>query len=78
MEYHVPEVNKQNFVHISIANYEIKNPTSFDIRGPKGKGKGESHLTLGLVFESNDYSPDKFTQFLSAFNKFIDEFNTKS
>ncbi|MGN4416297.1 hypothetical protein ACTFRD_08985 [Bacillus cereus group sp. MYBK249-1] len=76
MEYHVPEVSKQRFVHISIANYEIKNPTSFDIRN--SKGKGESHLTLGLVFESNDYSPDKFTQFLSAFNKFIDEFNTKN
>ncbi|ENQ3078622.1 hypothetical protein ACEOWG_001819 [Bacillus cereus] len=76
MEYHVPEVNKERYVHISIASYEIKNPTSFDIRDLKGKGK--SHLTLALVFDSNDYSPDKFTQFLITFIKFIDEFNKKS
>ncbi|MGG0645462.1 hypothetical protein [Bacillus mycoides] len=76
MEYHVPEVSKERYVYISIASYEIKNPTSFDIRNLKGKG--ESHLTLALVFDSNDYSPDKFTQFLIAFNKFIDEFNTRS
>ncbi|PFE03784.1 hypothetical protein CN288_12460 [Bacillus sp. AFS023182] len=76
MEYHVPEVNKDRYVHISIETYEIKNPTSFDIRNLKGKG--ESHLTLALVFDSNDYSPDKFTHFFYAFNKFMDEFNAKN
>lgn len=71
-EYHVPLKPDKRFVYVSIRNYEIFNPTSFDIRNPIGKG--ESRLKLELMFESNDYSPDKFTEFLNAFNEFLIDF----
>ncbi|PJN91563.1 hypothetical protein [Bacillus sp. mrc49] len=71
-EYHIPIIPEEPYIYVSIRDYQINNPTVFDIRNQTGKG--ESQLTMKLTFSSNDYSPDKFTKFFNAFNNFLDDF----
>ncbi|MBJ8112369.1 hypothetical protein JDS99_22540 [Bacillus cereus group sp. N6] len=68
VKHHELEVREKRHVNISIANYEISNPA----------GREESRLTLSLLFNSNDYSLDKFTRFLKVLTICIEEFNAKN
>ncbi len=69
--YHIPKSESHPKTMVMIAGYQIDNPTSFESM----EISGESRLTLHLTFASNDYSPNKFTRFLDAFNDFLIEYN---
>lgn len=69
--YYIPKDKTNSKTQIMIAGYEIVNPTFSENLEPVG----ESQLILHLNFISNDYSPNKFTKFLDAFNNFLQEYN---
>ncbi|MBB5324684.1 hypothetical protein HNQ34_001782 [Anoxybacillus tepidamans] len=72
--YHVPKTPSIPSTIVMIKGYQVDNPTSFEV----GEKKGESQLTLHLTFISNDYSPDKFTKFLDAFNNFLMKYSCEN
>jgi len=51
-----------------IKGFEIKNRNAFDIGSTK-----ESQLNLELTFNSNDYTTEKYTQFMKEFTNFLVE-----
>jgi hypothetical protein len=68
--YHVPIIQENASTVVLVEGYEINNPTAF----LKAKN-GEGQLTIHLTFQSNDYSPDKYTRFLNEFNLFLRNFS---
>jgi hypothetical protein len=67
--YQVPIVTENPSTAVLVQGYEINNPTAFTEKN------GDGHLTIHLTFKSNDYSPDKYTKFISALNDFLNTYS---
>ncbi|MGQ9026908.1 hypothetical protein [Bacillus sonorensis] len=69
-EYRMPIVLDEGRACTSvwIKGFEIKNRNAFSIGDAK-----ESQLNLELTFNSNDYTTEKYTQFMKEFTNFLVE-----
>lgn len=64
----VPLGKGKAWASVWIKGFEIKNRNAFQKSDSK-----ESQLNLELTFESNDYTTEKYTQFMKEFTSFLVE-----
>ncbi|NPC94817.1 hypothetical protein HOO54_22235 [Bacillus sp. WMMC1349] len=70
MKYQMPVTSEKgkSWAAVWIKGFEIKNRNAFSMGDAK-----ESQLNLELTFNSNDYSTEKYTQFINDLIRFLNE-----